>query len=73
MAINSFFKGFAITKTETVDRFEKGIRNIKTLNINPKDVITDMRKREEKYHMRSVSKFYEGSSLSSYIERGEPH
>lgn len=48
MATVSFSKEFAITKRETVERLEEGIKNIKPLNINSKDVITDMRRREER-------------------------
>ncbi|MBP7331028.1 MAG: hypothetical protein KBA08_01720 [Firmicutes bacterium] len=48
MTTISFSKDFAITKKETVERLEKGVLNIKPLKINPKDVIADMRKREEK-------------------------
>ncbi len=48
MTTISFSKDFAITKKETIERLEKGVLNIKPLKINPKDVIADMRKREEK-------------------------
>lgn len=48
MATVSFSKDFAITKRETVERLEKGIRNIKPLNINSKNAVADMRRREEK-------------------------
>ena len=48
MATISFSKDFAITKRETVERLEKGIQNIKPLNINSKNAIADMRRREEK-------------------------
>ncbi len=48
MATVSFSKDFAITKRETVERLEKGIENIKPLNINSKNVISDMKKRDEK-------------------------
>jgi hypothetical protein len=48
MATISFSKDFAITKRETVERLEKGIQNMKPLNINSKNVIADMRRREER-------------------------
>lgn len=48
MATVSFSKEFAITKRETVERLEKGIKNIKPLNINSKNTVSDMRRREEK-------------------------
>ena len=48
MATVSFSKDFAITKRETVERLEKSINNIKPLNINSKNVVSDMKKREEK-------------------------
>lgn len=48
MATISFSKDFAITKRETVERLEKGIQNMKPLNINSKNVIVDMRRREER-------------------------
>ncbi len=48
MATVSFSKEFAITKRETVERLEEGIKNIKPLNINSKNTINDMRRREEK-------------------------
>lgn len=48
MATVSFSKDFAITKRETVDRLEKGIKDVKPLNINSKNAVSDMRRREEK-------------------------
>ncbi len=48
MATISFSKDFAITKRETVERLEKGIQNMEPLNINSKNVIADMRRREER-------------------------
>lgn len=48
MATVSFSKNFAITKRETVERLEKGIQNIKPLNINSKNAVADMRRREER-------------------------
>lgn len=48
MATASFSKDFAITKRETVERLEESINHIKPLNINSKNVVSDMRKREEK-------------------------
>ncbi len=48
MATVSFSKEFAITKRETVERLEKGIKDSKPLNINSKDVVSDMRRREER-------------------------
>ena len=48
MATISFSKDFVITKKETVDRLEKGVRNMKPLTIKSKNAVMDMRKREEK-------------------------
>jgi hypothetical protein len=48
MATVSFSKEFAITKRETVERLEKGIKDLKPLNINSKDAVSDMRRREER-------------------------
>ena len=48
MATVSFSKDFAITKRETVERLERGIQTIKPLNINSKNAVSDMRRREEK-------------------------
>lgn len=46
MATVSFTKDFTITKSETVERLEKGIQNIKPLNIDSKNVISDMKRSE---------------------------
>lgn len=48
MATVSFTKDFAITKRETVEKLEKGINNIKPLNIDSKNVIADMKRSELK-------------------------
>ncbi|MDI3537429.1 MAG: hypothetical protein PWP30_1911 [Eubacteriaceae bacterium] len=48
MATISFTKDFAITKRETVERLEKGIQNIKPLNIDSVNVIADMKRSERK-------------------------
>ena len=48
MATVSFTKDFSITKRETVEKLEKGIHNIKPLNIDSKNVIADMKRSEEK-------------------------
>lgn len=48
MATVSFSKEFAIRKRKTVERLEEGIKNIKPLNIDSKNTINDMRRREEK-------------------------
>jgi len=48
MATISFSKDFSITKRETVERLEKNIHNVEPLNINAKNVVSEMRKREER-------------------------
>jgi len=48
MATTSFTKDFAITKRETVEKLEKGIQNTKPLNIDSRNVITAMKRSEEK-------------------------
>ncbi|SKC57383.1 hypothetical protein [Maledivibacter halophilus] len=48
MKTDSFSKSFKISNIETVKRLEEGSRNIKPLNISSKNVISEMRKREEK-------------------------
>jgi hypothetical protein len=48
MATISFTKDFTITKRETVDKLEKAINNTKPLNIDSKNVISDLRRSEEK-------------------------
>ena len=48
MATVSFTKEFSITKRETVERLEKSINNVKPLNIDSKNVISDMKRSEVK-------------------------
>lgn len=49
MATVSFTKDFSITKRETVDKLEKAVQVTKPLNIDSKNVITDMKRSEEDY------------------------
>ena len=46
MATVSFTKDFAITKKETVDKLEKAVQVTRPLNIDSKNVITNMKRSE---------------------------
>jgi hypothetical protein len=48
MATVSFTKNFVIAKKETMDRLEKAIENIEPLNIEPKDVIVNLKRSEKR-------------------------
>jgi hypothetical protein len=48
VATVSFTKDFAITKRETVDRLEKAVQDTKPLNIDSKNVISNMKRSEGK-------------------------
>lgn len=47
MPTSSFTKEFSITKMETIEKLEKGIKNIKPIKVNSKKVVSEMKKNEE--------------------------
>ncbi|NMA82447.1 MULTISPECIES: hypothetical protein [Clostridia] len=48
MSVDSFTKEFKISKSETVERLEKAIKDIKPLEMNSRDAVNRMRERENK-------------------------
>ena len=48
MSVYSFTKEFKISKSETVERLEKAIKDIKPLEMNSRDAVNRMRERENK-------------------------